>query len=356
MSAKYAILGAGNGGLSMAGDLVLKGFEVVGLYDKFSKPINDVLGKGGIELVGPVVEGFAKITNATTSVEEAIKDANIIMVVVPAFAHEYLANELAGCVKDDQVIMLSPGYFGGALLFQKIFKEKGVKAQVLIGESLILLYATRIISPATVGIRAIKKVLHVSALPASRNKELKELLEPAFPQVIEAENVIDTGMNNPNPIYHVAVALLNYPRVEQGEEKGHFDYHDWMSESVLTINDMIDEERLKVAKAIGVPPRSFQEFEAQSYGENKKVILAAEGEIPESSKSMPPRYITEDVPMALVPWSQLGKLTGVNTPIIDASITLSSAIKGINYFEDGRTLKYLGLDGKTAQEIIATVS
>lgn len=350
-SLKYAIVGAGNGGQSMAGDLVLRGFKVVGVYDRFDGPITDIRQRGGIKLVGPVRNGFAPISNATTNMGEAVKDADVIMVVTPAFAHEYIAEQLASVVKDGQTIILNPGYFGGTLVFQKVFKERRVRAQVTLAEALILLYATRLLGPAEVGIRAIKKVMRISALPASDTAIVVEMLQPAFPQAIPAKSIVDTGINNPNPIYHVAVALLNHPRTEGEEEENHFDYHDWMTASVQSVNALLDKERLSVARAMGVPARSFEEFEAESYGDTKKIIIEKTGQIPEGSKSVPPRYITEDVPMALVPWAQLGDACGVPTPTMHSLIHLASIIKGVDYSKEGRTLKYLGLHGMTPQQI-----
>ena len=90
---KIAVLGAGHGGLAMAGHLALKGFPVH-LYNRSEKRIWGVISTGGIEMVGEEVEGFGAVKLATTSVEEAIRDVPLIMVAVPATGHHDIA-ELA---------------------------------------------------------------------------------------------------------------------------------------------------------------------------------------------------------------------------------------------------------------------
>jgi hypothetical protein len=69
-------------------------------------------------------------------------------------------------------------------------------------------------------------------------------------------------------------------------------------------------------------------------------------------RSMENKYVTEDVPCGLVPMAALGDAAGVATPVIDGLIALSSSILGRDLTRtDGRTLDYLGLAGKSIEEI-----
>ncbi len=67
------------------------------------------------------------------------------------------------------------------------------------------------------------------------------------------------------------------------------------------------------------------------------------------------RYVVEDLITGLVPMSELAKAAGVNTPIMDATIDYLCTMTGVNYREIGRTLKKLGLEGKSTAQIIATL-
>jgi opine dehydrogenase len=63
------------------------------------------------------------------------------------------------------------------------------------------------------------------------------------------------------------------------------------------------------------------------------------------------RYIYEDIPMHLVPISQLGKLVGVETFAIDTLINMGSLLLGEDLGQNSRDLKSLGLEGKSVDEI-----
>src|SRR4030065_952405 len=90
---KIAVLGAGHGGLAMAGHLALMGHKV-NLFNRGEERLWGVKSSGSIELTGEV-EGFGTINMATTSMKDAIKGIELIMVVVPAFGPQWLAQEMA---------------------------------------------------------------------------------------------------------------------------------------------------------------------------------------------------------------------------------------------------------------------
>ncbi|MDH7604855.1 MAG: NAD/NADP octopine/nopaline dehydrogenase family protein, partial [Melioribacter sp.] len=63
------------------------------------------------------------------------------------------------------------------------------------------------------------------------------------------------------------------------------------------------------------------------------------------------RYITEDVPMSLVPISSVGKKFGVQTPTIDAIIHLASILTQTDYWKEGRTVERLNIQNMTLKEL-----
>jgi opine dehydrogenase len=68
-------------------------------------------------------------------------------------------------------------------------------------------------------------------------------------------------------------------------------------------------------------------------------------------RSLDHRYLHEDVGWGLVPWSELGRALGVPTPVMDALITLGSALNDRDYRAEGLTLERLGLAGKRPEEL-----
>ena len=63
------------------------------------------------------------------------------------------------------------------------------------------------------------------------------------------------------------------------------------------------------------------------------------------------RYITEDVPMSLVPIAGFGHVFGVKTAATDALIDLANVIFKIDFRKTGRNLVRLGMDKLTLDEI-----
>src|SRR3990172_11099841 len=154
LKSPIAVLGAGNGGLAMAGHLSLMGFEVR-LFNRSEERLWGVKSTGEIDVVGEV-EGHGKIDVATTSIEEAIEGAELLMVVVPATGHKWMAEHIAPFLKDGQIIVLHPGRTFGALEFRQILVSKEVTADVIIAEAQTFIYASRVVGPAHVRIFRIK--------------------------------------------------------------------------------------------------------------------------------------------------------------------------------------------------------
>jgi len=106
----YAVIGCGNGGKAVAGEIASKGNSV----SIFEKMPNDDFRKlqesGKITLTGKI-NLEAKIDLITDKMADAIEGRDVIVIVVPAFAHENLLQELLPLMRDGQdlvVILRSP--------------------------------------------------------------------------------------------------------------------------------------------------------------------------------------------------------------------------------------------------------
>ncbi|HUW94699.1 MAG TPA: NAD(P)-binding domain-containing protein, partial [Anaerolineae bacterium] len=91
---RYAVIGAGHGGKAMAAHLSLMGFPVT-LYNRTPENIAAIKTRTGIELRsyegGP--HGFAELVLVTSDMAEALKEADVIMIVVPSSAHADIARK-----------------------------------------------------------------------------------------------------------------------------------------------------------------------------------------------------------------------------------------------------------------------
>ena len=253
---KYTVIGAGHGGKAMAAHLALMGLKVT-LYNRTFDHINVIQKRGGIELEsaedGP--HGFGKLDLATSDMGEALKDAQMIMVVVPSSAHADIARVTAPYLQDGQTIILHPGRTCGALEFAKVLRDQGCKADVTIAEAETFIYASRSDGPAQARIFRIKEAVPLAALPAIRNAQVLEAIRPVYPQFIDGVNVLNTGLNNMGAIFHPALTLLNAGWIESTHGNYQF-YIEGVTTSVARVLEALDRERVTVASSLGIRARS----------------------------------------------------------------------------------------------------
>ena len=354
----FAVLGAGHGGLAMAGYLALKGFEVR-LFNRTPDRLEPIRRRGAIELIAhdgeEIPRGAGPLKLATSDMKEAITGADVIMVVVPATGHAWLAEQMAPHIKDGQIIVLNPGRTGGALEVHHIFRQKAIQADVIIAEAQTFLYASRAVNPAQVQIFRVKNSVPVAAIPAYRTPDVIKALAPAFSQFIPGDNVIKTGMDNIGAVFHPAVTVLNSARIES--TRGAFEYYvEGITPSVAKVLDAIDRERVAVGAAMGFNCMTAREWLYVAYDAVGQTLHdAIQANRGYYGITAPPhlqhRYLTEDVPMSLVPIASIGDMVGSPCPTIKTIVELANTMHGCNYWETGRTVERLGLAGLDLQAI-----
>src|SRR5512139_2468180 len=101
MTRNFAVIGAGHGGKAMAAHLALMGFKV-SLYNRTASHVDVIKKRGGIELEGAegVPHGFGKLERVTSNIGEAIRNVNVVMVVVPSSAHAEIAAAMASHLRN----------------------------------------------------------------------------------------------------------------------------------------------------------------------------------------------------------------------------------------------------------------
>ena len=355
-----AVLGGGNGGHAVAANLSLSGFKV-NFFElpQFAGSFEKALRTREIRIEGVSIDGVAKLNLATIDIQQAIKDAEVIFVVTPAFGHKVMAEASAPFVQDGQIIVLMPGS-GGSLEFAKIFKEKKVKREIAFAESCTLPYGARLKGPGHVSVLINAIILPTGVFPAKRTSDVIPKLRQFYPIVMPAKDVLEAAINNPNPIVHPAATLLSATKIEHS--KGEFYlYAEGMTPAVARTFESLNEERLSICKALGYKLYHWDNLEFKNYnlGETEDecryrilntsmdaafgkdgIYAGIKMKGPEHFKD---RFITEDVPYGMVLLSTLGDLLRVPTPTHDAVIQLSTVINRTNYWKTGRGVRELGL-------------
>lgn len=354
---KFAVLGAGHGGTAMAGHLSLLGADV-SLYNRSADRIFSIQSSGGIEILSAnenIPHGFTALPLVTSDIEEAIQGRDILMVVLPATAHRFIAEHLAKHLVDGQIIVLNPGRTGGALEVLNVIRERGCTADVTVCEAQTLLYASRSVNPAQTNIFRIKNSVPVAAIPAYKTPEVVKALRTAFKQFIPGDNVMKTSLDNIGAIFHPAVTVLNAARIES--TYGDFEYYtEGITPSIALILEKLDQERVTVAESLGFRAMTAREWLYIAYDAAGHTLFDAmrnnrgyDGI--KAPRTIFHRYISEDIPMSLVPIASLGLLGDVPTPTIDTIIKLGSILHQRDFWAEGRTVDKMGLEGLSLKEL-----
>jgi opine dehydrogenase len=356
------VVGAGHGGSAMAAHLSLLGLPVR-LFNRSEARLRPIEALGGIELITRGIDdapyGLAELEVVTTNMGEALDGVDLIMVAIRRNGHRFIAEQCAPYLRDGQVIVLNPGITCGAIEFHTTLRACGVTADVTVAEAQTFIYASRMLNPAQVRIQRIKNGIPVAALPATRTPEVLKLLNAAYPQFVAGANVINTSFDNVGSAFSPAVTVLNAGRIESTH--GDFEYYvEGVTPSVARILEAVDRERVAVAAGLGFKSISAREWLYVAYDATGSNLYEAmksnrgyQGIKSPLTTNHP--FITEDVPMTLVPIASLGEMVGVPTPTIRSIIHLSSLLHETDYWREGRTIERLGIAGWSVEQIRALV-
>ena len=359
------ILGGGNGAFCAGADLTLRGFNVTIYEDpRFKQNVEGLIANDNvINLTGPGPVGAAKIKKVTCDLADAVKDADIVMPISPAFAQESVAKTLVPILKDAEepiVIFLCPGSCGGSLVYGKVFHEAGVYDKALLCEVNTLPYATRKVDAHTVRMILRDPEIFFAAFPSKNGPELFEMVKPMFDSVVLFDDVLETALNNGNIDSHATPVVLNAGKIEYYGKHAH--YREGITPSVARVNDKVNQERMAVCEALGYQKIDIRERLERTgyckaceslydtYQTSKDIFMTIEG-----PNKLSERYLTEDAPCSLVFVANLAHAIGVDTPIMDSVTNLASALMDQDYWVTGRTLDKVGLDGKNKEEILKFV-
>ena len=358
---KYTVVGAGHGGKSMAAHLALMGKEVT-VYNRTHAHIEILAKRRGIELdsypTGP--HGFGAIKMATSDMGKALREAEVVMLVVPSSAHADLAKVMAPHMRDGQIIILNPGRTCGAIEFDMVRRKEGCAAKIILAEAETFIYASRADGPAQGRIFRIKEAVPMAALPATHTEEVLKAIEDVYPQFIDGVNVLNTGLNNMGAIFHPALTILNAGRIESTH--GDFEFYiDGVTPSTAIVLEALDRERVTVASALGIRARTALEWLELAYNvKGNNLHESIHNQSGYYGIKAPPtlnhRYIFEDVPMSLMPIASIGKQYGISVRAMDSIIRLACIIHKTDYYRRGRTIEKLGIKDLSVDELTRYVN
>ena len=360
---KIAVLGGGNGAFITAADLTLRGHRVkLCELPHLEKNIEGIVQGKTIELqiVGSpgVKGGFAQLDVVTTDMKEALSGAEVVLMVLPAFAQKPFAEACVPHLEDGQIVVLTPGNFGGAIEFSNVLSQKGKGQKVAIAEMECMIYSGFKSAPSVAWVSGYKKGLRVAAYPARDTEMVMEKLLRVYPDLRTATNVLETGLRNLNTVVHAPIVVHNAGWIEK--TKGDFlFYWDGCTPGVAHSAEAVDRERLALGERLGFELTPVIDVSLEWYGHGGakgKTIYEVLSTNPVYVKDTAPptlqhRFLLEDIPYGMVPMESLGEVLGIPTPVTSAIITLSSELTQVDFRSQARDLKYLGLERLGVEEL-----
>ena len=241
---KFAILGAGNTGKAYSAFLSHGGHQVL-LYDRSQERLAPIQARG-ISATG-VVEGRFPVP-VTTQLEDC-GDSDVILVCTVAAGHRPLAAGLGGVLRPGQIILVTNCCWG-AVEFDMELGAEAERKGCPIGETGGQLILCSSPAPDAVYLKTVKKSMGLACVRPGDTAGVLERLAPVFPQLCPAANVLETSLNNSNPISHGPLALFNITRMENGED--FLLFGTGVTPRVARFMEKIDRERVAVVRACGV--------------------------------------------------------------------------------------------------------
>lgn len=391
-----AILGAGGVGKPCAADCKLAGREVR-LWDdpRFAPKSLKNVEKTGIKLSGPQTNGVmydrlgvAFMDMVTDDLAKAVKGAGLVVVTTVALGHKALFEKLIPLLEDGQIVHVIPDNYG-TLLLRKMMHEAKCTTKVIVGGWGTSPYGARVLvkgglttNEVNIGDRVL--LMRGAAIPATDNEVFVESAKhfPPFDPCTFAsdledfgyqigDTVLDVSLSNINPVIHVPGAILGAAVMQNftlfGQKQQNYSlYAHGLCPATAEVQVDFWKETVAVAEACGtdIAPVDTDYFFCRSsiygpeyMGKGYKIPFDYDMRYRQEPYGDGPftlenRYITEDIPICCYLIQELGKKFGVQTPVIDAMITLGCSMLKRDLMKDaGYSLEYLGIGHMTKEQL-----
>ena len=373
-----AICGSGNGGHALA-VVLSQNFEgdinwLIGSEDK-ADLLRRRTSAPGLHSTG-VIEGRAdRLRTISSDPAEVIPEANIVMIVVPAFGHATVLERIKPYVRATQSIGCLPTRGGFEFEASRLISDRGVGGRPTLFGLQTLPWSTRVVTLGeTVNFGAEKAKVVMAALPAKDGPGLAGRLSKLFgTSVVSTDGFVNLTLGNPGQYIHPGLMYGHFRDwngerytedtipmfyAEATDEMGHIV--ERLSFDAIAAAQRIEEESQGRLDLGDVAP--VHEWLQSSYshvtGDVTTVatcfrtgpIQARKAPVNEVSpgRFAPDfgyRYLKEDIPFGLVVTRAFAEIADVPTPMIDEVIAWAQTMMQKLYLVDGR------LEGPDARDL-----
>jgi opine dehydrogenase len=327
---RVAVMGTGAAGLALAVMLRREGHDPV-LWSPSGKGV-EPLHSAPLRATGILDEEHD--VGTARSLSEALDDADAVILALPAVGHRGVMDELAQHLQPRHTVIISSHASLGALYLQRLMSLRKIRLPIVSWSTTLL--RARKTAGRDVRIATIRKKVDLAVLPVELTDAGLATCQALFGDRFNTRSdLLAVSLSNINPQSHMALALLNFTRMELAEQ---WDQSACSTQAVQRLNDALDVERMQIAESFGLTVRTLQEHRDQTHGKAKPQV-ATYG--PASTET---RYTLEDVPFGLVPIMAIARVAGVAVPFHEAGLRLFSAIYARDFAADNDLLPDLALE------------
>ncbi|XP_078351418.1 tauropine dehydrogenase-like isoform X1 [Oculina patagonica] len=371
---KLLICGSGNGAHAFAGIASsLKGTEVrvLSLYQDEAERWSAAMQKNDLEVTlhrkGKEPSSIkSKPALVTKNPEDAMRDVDIVVFVLPAFAHQVFLDTLKPYIKPGTIIVALPGEPGIDFQIRHVLGETGRQCTIMNFESLPWACRTTSfgVKCEVLGTKetlqgAMKKGDGVAPKkdPVST---LQYLLGP-LPKLVVSGHLLGVQLMSVNAYLHTSIVYGQWAGWDGNPvDEAPLFYHG-VSKSTAELTSSVSDEVLNIAKVIEEKSGAdmsgvvhLYQWYMRCYPEDisdktnfytaVRSNAAYEGlkhpvKPTEDGKFMPNfayRYMTEDIPYGLVVIRGIAEIVGVETPNIDKVLTWCQEKMGKEYLVNSK--------------------
>jgi opine dehydrogenase len=312
---RIAVLGAGPVGQALACEFLAAECEVT-LYTAFEPERAALAAPGAVTIRGEHLIGTYRLRDTPSTepaialrsgIDDAVADADAILLATPAIAHAAYGGLLAARVRSEQLLVLVPGRSFGAVELARALRRFAAPALPTIVELAASPYRVESSDPGALTISAVATEVPAAALPNRGTEEAIARLRAILPMLSSARGVLETTFSDLSGAIDAPRALLRDP---------------------ASVVRQIDDERRRVAFAYGVhelPP------------------APPDDELPPPLERDDQR-VHDSLCCSLVPLVSAGEQAGIRARTAAAIVDLGSVLGNLDYTRHGRTLPSLGLD------------
>ncbi len=333
--------------------------------DEKAELLRQGLASGGVRSTGVITASAGRVRTISADPAEVIPNADVVIVVVPAFAHAAVLRRIKPYVSETTAIGCMPTR-GGFEFEAAQLAALGERVRPTLFGVQTLPWSTRVTTLGRgVHIGAVKAEIVLAALPTDRAPTIAaRLAEMLGTRVLPTGSFLGLTIGNPGQIIHPGLMYSHF-RSWRGEE-----YDE--DRVPLLYADVTDEMGALVERLSDDAIATARALEAQSRGmfELQRVVLpihdwlrAVYGQVTEDTSSVAScfrtgpiqarrapmieirpgrfvpnfhyRYLSEDVPFGLVDTRALAEIAGVETPMIDEVIAWAQSVQQKAYLVDG---------------------